>query len=331
MSACPVVSVIIATRNRPTLLAAALESVARQTLRDYEVLVIDDGSELEHQPAYDALFARLGAQFRYVRTAPPSRCGSGPSLARNRGLDSAQGRYVAFLDDDDAWTWDDHLRAAIETLDETGEDLYCGNMQAFRSDVLVVPSWVEDAGVLAAAKPIHTTPPVYRVGQREFLTHAKRRVIHPNMLVVRRMLVNEIGGFAITQRFGEDAEFVLRLLDRTDSVLYCPVVVARYRVPEGDSHSLTMTRVEQDMQMLAAARRVGIVARSAAVRHAAADIEGWSLRTLSRHAKAEGRTGTAVRLSLQAFVACPTAGALADVARSVLPLRFSSVTTPSTK
>src|SRR5262245_35444605 len=101
------VSIVVATRNRPTLLARALDSIARQTLHNFEGLVEDDGSDHEHEGAYGALFERLGRRFSYERVMAPSPFGSGPAASRNRGLARAQGRYVAFLDDDDVWTCDD--------------------------------------------------------------------------------------------------------------------------------------------------------------------------------------------------------------------------------
>lgn len=305
------------------MLAEALDSIARQTLQRYEVLVVDDCSDSRHEAAYASVVTRLGVRFRFLQTGAPSRYGNGPAISRNRGLEYARGRYVAFLDDDDAWTWDDHLRAAIETLDDTGADLHCADMQGFRDGQLVVASWLDVDGRIEKAEQVRPDPPTYRVPSEWLLTVTKRRTIHTNMLVIRRSLVTAVGGFSVGQRFGEDAEFVLRLLDRTSSVLVSPVAVARYRCPEGDSHSLTMSQVEEDLQMLTAARRVGTVAHSAAVRRVAADMEGWSLRALSRHARSKGRHGTACRLALQAFIAYPTPGALVEMARALLPWRRS--------
>ena len=323
----PDVSIIVATRNRPAMLRVALESIARQTFQHYEVLVADDGSDPQHEAAYDAVFTPLGDRFRLLRNLPSSRLGGGPAAARNRGLASARGRYIAFLDDDDIWTCDDHLRAAVESLDGSGANLYCANMEAFRGQVRVIEYWFDGGDYLTAATRISAGPPTYRVSPTVFLKIVHHRVTHPNLLVVSRSLMNEVGGFAAAQRFGEDAEFVLKLLDRTSSLLYCPRVAARYRLPEGDAHSLTMSEIEQDIQMLAAARRVGIAARSAPIRRAAADIEGWTLRTLSRRMKAEGRAGAAFRLALQALIVYPTPGALVQVAGALLPRRHASAPT----
>jgi glycosyltransferase involved in cell wall biosynthesis len=90
------VSVIIPTRNRRELLLRTLRSALRQDVGALEVIVVDNGSE---DGTGEAL-RRVGDQrLRVVRHEPPGVAG-----ARNRGLEAARGRWVAFLDDDDLWS-----------------------------------------------------------------------------------------------------------------------------------------------------------------------------------------------------------------------------------
>jgi glycosyltransferase involved in cell wall biosynthesis len=88
----PVFSVIIPTHGRPEYLAAAVASVRQQTFTDFECIVVDDASE---QPAT----LPDDARFRLIRRD----VNGGPPAARNTGIAAATGRYLAFLDDDDAW------------------------------------------------------------------------------------------------------------------------------------------------------------------------------------------------------------------------------------
>jgi glycosyltransferase involved in cell wall biosynthesis len=90
----PAVSVIIPTYNRWPMLCEALQSVLAQTYKDFEVIIVDDGST--DQTAQR--LARFGATVRLI-TQPHH----GVSAARNSGARSAQGRYLAFLDSDDLW------------------------------------------------------------------------------------------------------------------------------------------------------------------------------------------------------------------------------------
>ncbi len=92
----PSVSIIIPTFNRATLLPRSLDSVLAQTVSDWEIVVIDDGSTDDTPAVTERYRARLGD--RLVRVRQPNR---GSSAARNVGLSVARGHYVAFLDSDD--------------------------------------------------------------------------------------------------------------------------------------------------------------------------------------------------------------------------------------
>lgn len=90
------VSAVIPTRGRPELLARAIRSIRSQTLADVEIVVVVDGPD----PATEALLADLADAGLRAVVNPAS---VGPSAARNIGVGLAQGRWIAFLDDDDEW------------------------------------------------------------------------------------------------------------------------------------------------------------------------------------------------------------------------------------
>ncbi len=92
----PRVSVVIPTRNRERLLPLAVGSALDQSLRDLEVIVVDDASD---DRTADVVAGFSDGRVRYHRQ--PSRRGG--SAARNAGIEAARGAFVAFLDDDDEW------------------------------------------------------------------------------------------------------------------------------------------------------------------------------------------------------------------------------------
>ncbi len=92
MTCEPAVSIIIPTYNRSALLCEAIQSVLAQTCRDFEVIVVDDGSTDDTRQ----VVAGFGPPVRYVY-----QDNRGRSAARNRGLREARGRYLLFLDSDD--------------------------------------------------------------------------------------------------------------------------------------------------------------------------------------------------------------------------------------
>ena len=92
----PMVSVILPTYNRASLIARSLESVLNQSFADFEVLVVDDGSTDET--------ASVVAEFcdprvNYIRL--PNNAGA--AAARNVGIRISKGRFLAFQDSDDEW------------------------------------------------------------------------------------------------------------------------------------------------------------------------------------------------------------------------------------
>jgi glycosyltransferase involved in cell wall biosynthesis len=106
MTAAPLVSVVIPTHDRPSMLALTLQCVLWQAGVDLEVVVVDDGSSLDVRRVVDATG---DARVRLLRHERPL----GVSAARNRGSAEARGMWIAFLDDDDLWA-PDKLTAQIQ-------------------------------------------------------------------------------------------------------------------------------------------------------------------------------------------------------------------------
>jgi glycosyltransferase involved in cell wall biosynthesis len=90
----PLVSVVIPAYNAAAFIKTSVESVLRQTFRDFELIVVDDGSK----DATLDMLAPYGDRIHRLRQA-----NAGVSRARNQGVARARGRWVAFLDADDVW------------------------------------------------------------------------------------------------------------------------------------------------------------------------------------------------------------------------------------
>lgn len=90
-----VVSVIIPTYNRANLLNKGVESVLRQTFSDFEIIIVDDGST--------DCTKEVVSRFQDDRIVYVCQANQGRSAARNRALDIARGKYIAFLDSDDEY------------------------------------------------------------------------------------------------------------------------------------------------------------------------------------------------------------------------------------
>lgn len=94
----PEISIIIPTYNRADLVGRSIQSVLGQTFSDFEIIVVDDGSD----DNTEAVIKGLQEQDKRIKYSRHSR-NQGGAAARNTGIKAARGQYVAFQDSDDTW------------------------------------------------------------------------------------------------------------------------------------------------------------------------------------------------------------------------------------
>jgi glycosyltransferase involved in cell wall biosynthesis len=94
----PLVSIVIPTFNRASFLPRAIASVEAQTFSDWEIVLVDDGSTDDTVLLMSKYAARPGSRIQYIRQSH-----AGVGAARNRGIEAARGRFIAFLDSDDEY------------------------------------------------------------------------------------------------------------------------------------------------------------------------------------------------------------------------------------
>lgn len=123
----PKVSIIVPLHNKRLFLAEAMESVQRQSLPGWEMIVVENGSE-DDGPSIVEDFAARDSRIRLLRAPATVR---GPGAARNAGLEMASGEWVLFLDADDLIE-PDHLADLLAVAGESGEeDIVAGGWKEF--------------------------------------------------------------------------------------------------------------------------------------------------------------------------------------------------------
>ena len=116
----PRVSVVMPAYNAARYIAEAIGSVQAQTMTDWELLVLDDGSSDDTCQIVEVM-ARSDSRIRLLVNAH----NLGPALTRNRGLDLCRGQYVALLDSDDLWH-PEKLEKQLALASSAGADvIYC--------------------------------------------------------------------------------------------------------------------------------------------------------------------------------------------------------------
>lgn len=133
----PLVSVVMPAYNAAAYIREAMESVIGQTVTDWELIVIDDCSgdeslEIAHE------YAKADPRITVMR----NECNIGVARTRNRAIECSRGRYIAFLDSDDAW-YPEKLQRQIQLLDTTGADMaYCSYAIVGSGSTKVRPDYI---------------------------------------------------------------------------------------------------------------------------------------------------------------------------------------------
>ncbi|MCD4524765.1 glycosyltransferase [Nocardioides sp. cx-173] len=182
----PLVSIVMPLWNRATVVRDAVESVQRQTFGDWELLIVDDGS------TDDSLSVVRGMAAFDERIVVVPAGHHGVSAARNTGLARARGRYVAFLDTDNQWR--------------------PGFLQVMLAELEAHPDWQMAHAALQAARDGEVYYRAFEGTHRHLLV---ANHIDLNVLVARRELVTQVGGFDESLRRGVDYDLVLKMAERT--------------------------------------------------------------------------------------------------------------------
>lgn len=199
-------SVVIPAHDCEQFVCEALDSVARQTVKGYEIVVVDDGSKDATCKVVEEWAERHGA----IPLKLISQANRGPGSARNAGVREAKGEYVAFLDADDLWA--ERKLEAVET---------CLNRPA-PPDLLCHDEWLEKEGI---RKRRLTHGP--HASYRDLLF--KGNSLSTSATVVRRRALLEAGGFSERFPQWEDYDLWLRLVRAGCRIEYLHEVLGVYR------------------------------------------------------------------------------------------------------
>ncbi len=197
-SSNPVVSVIMPTRQRAHVLGRAVRSVLSQTFRQWELIIVDDGSDDHGDPSLATLFTD-------PRIFVHPRPFEGAASARNFGLQRARGELIAYLDSDCAW-FPGFLAAAVNAFADDSVDLVYG-------------------ALVTSEHGLNGRRTLFDRFDRAGLLRGN--FIDLNVVVHRRVLVGRYGGFDESLTRLMDWDLLLRYTaDRAP--LELPVIAAEY-------------------------------------------------------------------------------------------------------
>ena len=191
-------SIIVPVYNRPDEVDELLESLCSQTLKDFEVVVVEDGSKIPCKDVCDKYAGILALQYFFKEN-------SGPGQSRNYGVERARGEYVVIVDSD-AVTPPGFMQAIDDELSRQPSDAWGGPDAAHESFTNI------QKAISYAMTSFFTTGGI-RGGKKQLDKKFYPRSFN---LGVRRDVYQQLGGFT-TERFskmalyGEDIDFSLRI------------------------------------------------------------------------------------------------------------------------
>lgn len=201
------VSVVVPAFDAERTLRAAVASIRAQAYRPLEILVVDDASR---DGTAEVARELAGADLRAIRLER----NSGPAAARNRGIQLARGKYLAFLDADDLWL-PGKLERQVPALEARPELVL----------VTCDSRYVSESGAFLRLSHECRPPASGADAWKTLLAYNFSPT--PTVLVRRADVVGE-GGFDPAKRFGEDLHLWIRLARRGE-VLALPEVLVEIR------------------------------------------------------------------------------------------------------
>ncbi|UCG51910.1 MAG: glycosyltransferase family 2 protein [Candidatus Latescibacterota bacterium] len=206
MSNGPLVSIVLPTHNRATVLPRAIQSVLDQSYKRFELIVIDDGST---DDTCDVVKSFGDPRIRLL----PLEKNVGSSAARNRGLQMAKGSFVAFQDSDDVW-YPEKLSRDIYTLESSHGRVgvcVCSYRHIIDDRTRVV---------------IHPNGEV--AGDEVIKRHLMGSAFSTQTLTIKKEAMDSVGGFDETLSCRQDWELCLRLAQKWSFVFVSDVLVDKW-------------------------------------------------------------------------------------------------------
>jgi glycosyltransferase involved in cell wall biosynthesis len=208
MPRVPLFSVVIPTYNRVIKLQRAVRSVEAQSMDDYEVIVVDDGSSDGTAAFLESIRSERCITLRNSKN-------SGVSASRNRGVATATGEFVVFLDDDDVLRPDALAELGALCPLEPTPDFMWGGRQVHEMDSVGLDVDTREDDWSTLSQPLSGT---------QFLPLALE-IATNSAFAVRRVLFLELGGFDEQLMVSEDRDLFIRLAEGGFSARVSPQTI----------------------------------------------------------------------------------------------------------
>lgn len=208
------VSIVTPAYNAGQYIANSIDSALKQSFQDYEMIIVDDGSNDNTKSIIEEYVHRYPEKIKYIYQP-----NAGPSKARNTAIQKAKGKYIAFLDADDSWM-PFHLEKSIAAIESQN------NIGLVHSNIMKITSSGQTIGAAERDKRF-----LSGMIFNELLL--RKAHIACSSALVKKSCLDSVGYFDEDSRCGvcEDRDLWLRI-SKQFNILYIDQVSVNYRITE---------------------------------------------------------------------------------------------------
>lgn len=222
------ISIIVPAYNAEKTLLESLESLMRQSYKNFEVIIIDDGSTddtliIAHE------YKKKDKRFQYFHQE-----NSGVSIVRNRGIELSNGKYICFLDADDYFE-DSYLEKMYNEIIEADSDIcYCGYNIISNNSKSIKKTKFKAKNVLLGN------------------IFGKINVNTTGWMIKKEFLEEKNIIFSIDVSWGEDIEFFYKALSETKKISFVNQYLTNYRVDHNENQlsSFSLDKIDKDFESI---------------------------------------------------------------------------------
>lgn len=228
------ISIIIPIFNTDKYLRQCVNSILKQKFKDYEIILVDDGSNDESPKICE----HYSKRYNFITTIHKEN--GGLSDARNTGLKYSKGQYILFIDSDD-YIFDGALDSIIKILDEKPDvDIIFLEAVKLFEDGRIIP--LNDGYYKEA---------IFMKQQKEVLKHISRLYKFPGSActkLVKRKLIEQHKLYFEKDQLSEDVDWTVRVLMAAQTFNYCDSYYYYYR--QNRKESITNSQIQKNIHCL---------------------------------------------------------------------------------
>ncbi len=216
----PLISVIVATYKHDDMLLRALNSLASQTYKNFEIIVVDDNANEEYNSRVNDVITRFRQENENIKlNYIVNKTNLGSAKTRNVGIDASNGEYVTFLDDDDLYL-PENLEKQVENMLKTGADYGLTDIILYYDDESLCEQRIRN---------------YIKSYKKEDLIryHLRYHLSGTDTLIFKKDYLEKIGKFGNID-FGDEFLLMLKAIENDGKFTYLPGCYIRAYIHRGE-------------------------------------------------------------------------------------------------